>query len=80
MVVITFNALQPNPTFGDWTKVNKIILSHMRSSNEWKIGGYDGMATVVKEKFNVTINRDYNNYVTYRFDSEADYLVFLLSW
>jgi hypothetical protein len=80
MAMITFNALVTDPTFKNWAVVNKILMRHMMGHEDWRTGGYLGMAKVVKEKFNITITRTNNTHVEFTFDTEQDYVIFLLRW
>jgi hypothetical protein len=78
--MIKFNSNTNGSTFDKWKVINKILLTNMIESDEWRRHGYEGVATVVKEKFNFTLKRDSASYIDFCFDTEQDYLVFLLSW
>jgi hypothetical protein len=78
--MIKFNSNINSPTFKKWKVVNGILFAHTLNSEEWRLHGYEGVATIVKEKFNFTLERDSASYLDFCFDTEQDYALFLLKW
>jgi hypothetical protein len=72
--MIVLSSRFTEPTFPQWKQVNQLVRPHMVG-----MGGYEGMSKESKEKFNFTITREGAfNSVQFIFETEEDYLMFLL--
>lgn len=79
--MIILSAHTANDTaFLQWAMVNRIILPHVRHTDEWKARGYDGINPVTQALFGFSTRRNSKSYVEFVFDTDEDYVYFKLKW
>lgn len=80
MTSVVISARTDNPTLPKWGKINDIIFPIIRKRIEWGKYGYDGISLITRELFNFDTRRGASTYVEFIFDTEQDYVLFLLKW
>ncbi len=79
-ITFIFSANMESPEFETWKKIDRVVHGFACSTLEWKRGGYEGIAKIVKDEFDIELTRENNSHVQYKFKNEEDFLIFKLRW